>query len=104
MLTESIIQVNARYTVRGNVPIIGGVPIPSSVHLVDTPGFGVAEEGISCLCDTTSSTSVACVYVMSYSHIGDPIHMDFIKLLHERDQGYSVHLVVSACCLYSANV
>ena len=82
-----IYQVTSELIIEANVPILSGVTDPWSIFLVDTPGFGTADKGISQLSKTAMETSQAYVYTMNFNEIDDESHSRSFQLMKQKDEG-----------------
>lgn len=66
---------------------MSGVTDPWSIFLVDTPGFGTADKGISQLSKTAMETSQAYVYTMNFKEFDDESHSRSFQLMKQKDEG-----------------
>ena len=66
---------------------MSGVTDPWSIFLMDTPGFGTADKGISQLSKTAMETSQAYVYTMSFKEFDDGSHSQSFQLMKQKDEG-----------------
>lgn len=82
-----IYQVTSELIIEANVPILSGVTDPWRIFLVDTPGFGTADEGISQLSKTAMETSQAYVYTMNFKEFDDGSHSRSFQLMKQKDEG-----------------
>ena len=73
--------------IEANVPILSGVTDPWRIFLVDTPGFGTADKGISQLSKTAMETSQAYVYTMHFKQLDDESHPQSFQLMKKKDEG-----------------
>ena len=80
--------VTDHYTLFASIPIIKEPPGTDwKIYLIDTPGFGDANKGVSDLATTAVTSSSSYVYIMNYKHLGDEEDTRAFKLMAAKDKG-----------------
>lgn len=80
-----------RYTLFASIPIIKEPPGTDwKIYLVDNPGFGDANKGVSDLATTAVTSSSSYVYIMNYKQLGDEEDTKAFKLMAAKDKGITV--------------